>query len=172
MTANYTRITTAFCKWTISTLIFTSSLQQTRAVRACTTSSKHLELSQFFRVSASNVGHVIHHMIICPPGLCNLVMWLHTWHITWSIHVSQFTQVLSTHISARLFLVKRCLHKPQQLSAQESSHYISRLTRPGRLVIYFTAFIIHRISYHSVALFLIGWTTDTCTNIYVVRALM
>jgi hypothetical protein len=33
-----------------------------------------MTLSQFFRVSASNVGHVTHHMIICPPGLHNLVM--------------------------------------------------------------------------------------------------
>jgi hypothetical protein len=31
-------------------------------------------MSQFFRVSASNVGHMTHHMTICPPGLRNLVM--------------------------------------------------------------------------------------------------
>jgi S-adenosylmethionine/arginine decarboxylase-like enzyme len=31
-------------------------------------------LSQFFRVSASNVGHMTHHMTICPSGLCNLVI--------------------------------------------------------------------------------------------------
>jgi hypothetical protein len=31
-------------------------------------------VSQFFCVLTSNVGHVTHHMIICPPGLRNLVM--------------------------------------------------------------------------------------------------